>query len=234
MFIREDRPILIISDLQIPFESKKALGFCRALQKDYRVPKENIIIIGDEIDNFHGSAYPKDPDADLSIVNEFEVTRERIKEWGRYFPIAKVCISNHGIRWLKRAMDAGLPSQVLRGYKEIFRIPLGWDYREEWRFSRFKFPFRAIHGMGYSGVLGHRNAALDGQISTVIGHLHSNAGINWIETAGGARMWSANCGSLIDVQSYAFKYERYNRVRPQLGAIVIVDRGKTPIFEPLY
>jgi hypothetical protein len=228
------RPILVVSDLQIPFEHKKALNFCRSLAKDYRIPKENVIIIGDEIDNFHGSAYPKDPDADLSIVNEFEITRERIKEWGQYFPIAKVCISNHGVRWLKRAIDAQIPTQLLKSYKEIFKIPAGWEYREEWRFNRFRFPFRAIHGMGYSGARGHVLAAQDGAISTVIGHLHSHAAVNWVQTNGGPRLWAANSGCLIDVQAFAFKYEKYNRVKPQLGALVIIDQGKTPIFHPLY
>ena len=230
----ERRPVLVISDLQLPFESKGALSFCRSLAKEYRVPAENILNVGDEIDNFHGSAYPKDPDADLSAINEFEIVRERIKEWGRTFPKMKVCISNHGIRWLKKAIDAQIPTHLLRTYQDIFKIPPGWEYREEWRFSRLKYPFRMIHGMGYSGVMGHRNAALDGQISTVIGHLHSNAGINWIQTNGGARMWAANAGCLIDPTAFAFKYEKYNRVKPQLGALVIIDQGKTPIFHPFY
>lgn len=229
----KSRPILVISDLQIPFENKKALEFCRHLARHYRIPTENVVNVGDEIDNFHGSAYPKDPDADLSIVNEFEIARERIKAWAGAFPQMRVCISNHGIRWLKRAIDAQIPTQLLRAYTEVFKIPPGWQYRDEWRFNSLKFPFRAIHGMGYSGVAGHRNAALDGQISTVIGHLHSHAGISWIQTAGGARMWAANAGCLIDPEAFAFKYEKYNRVRPQLGCVVVIDQGRTPIFHPL-
>lgn len=228
------RPVLVISDLQIPYENKRALEFCRALAKEYRIPAENVVNVGDEIDNFHGSAYPKDPDAPHSIVNEFEIARERIKAWAGAFPKMRVCISNHGIRWLKKAMDAQIPSHLLKTYHDIFKIPASWVYREEWRFHSLKFPFRAIHGMGYSGVAGHRNAALDGQISTVIGHLHSHAGISWIQNNGGARMWAANAGCLIDPEAFAFKYEKYNRVKPQLGCIVIVDSGKTPIFHPLY
>lgn len=228
------KPILVISDLQIPFENKRALAFCKELRKEYRIPQENILNVGDEIDNFHGSAYPKDPDADLSIVNEFELARERIRQWSSAFPQMKVCISNHGIRWLKKAIDAQIPTHILRAYSEIFQIPPGWQYRDEWRFSSLKYPFRMLHGMGYSGQRGAVNATLDGQISTIIGHLHSHAGINWIQTSGGARMWAANTGCLIDVEAFAFKYEKYNRMKPQLGATVIIDEGKTPIFHPLY
>lgn len=226
--------MLVISDCQIPYEHKRALAFCKALKKEYRIPDENILNVGDEIDNFHGSDYPKDPDAPLSAVNEFEIVRERIRQWAEAFPRMKVCISNHGIRWVKKASNAQIPTQVLRSYHEIFKIPSTWEYREEWRFNRFKMPFRAIHGMGYSGVAGHRNAALDGQISTIIGHLHSHASVSWIETAGGARMWAVNSGCLIDVQAFAFKYEKYNRVKPQLGCAVIFDSGRRPEFFPLF
>lgn len=226
------RPILVIPDLQIPFEAKDALRFCYDLKKQFKVPDENILNVGDEIDNFHGSAYPKDPDADLSPVNEFAITRERIRQWGEVFPIMKLCISNHGIRWFKKAIDAQIPTELIRNYQEFFKVPQGWVWRDEWRFSHLKHPFRMIHGMGYSGINGHRNAALDGQISTIIGHLHSHAAVSWIETNGGQRMWAVNAGCLIDVEKFAFKYERLNRVKPQLGAVIILDQGKTPVFFP--
>lgn len=229
-----NKPILVISDLQIPFEHKNALKFCHALRQKYNIPDENILNVGDEIDNFHGSAYPKDPDAFMSPVNEFEITRMRIQEWGKYFPRMKIAISNHGLRWIKKASDAQIPSYVLKAYNDLFQTPPGWEWRQEWRFNQLKYPFRMIHGMGYSGILGHRNAALDGQISTIIGHLHSHAGISWIETNGGNRMWAVNTGCLIDIDAFAFKYEKFNRIRPQLGATVIFDSGKTPVFFPLY
>lgn len=227
------KPILVISDLQIPFEHKNALQFCAYLKRHYNVPDDNVLNVGDEIDNYNGSAYPKDPDAEHSAANEFALVRDRIRQWGDVFPIMKLAISNHGIRWVKKAIDAQIPTQVLRSYQQIFQTPIGWVWRDEWRFSSLRYPFRMIHGMGYSGILGHRNAALDGQISTIIGHLHSHAAVNWIETNGGQRMWAVNTGCLIDVSAYAFKYEKYNRVKPQLGATIIFNEGKTPVFFPL-
>jgi hypothetical protein len=229
-----DKPILVISDLQFPYENKNALQFCYGLKQKFNIPDENILNVGDEIDNFHGSAYPKDPDAPDSAINEFALVRTKIDMWKRKFPLMKIAISNHGIRWIKKAADAQIPSHVLKAYNEIFKLPDGWVHRDEWRFSTgLKMPFRMVHGMGYSGILGHRNATLDGQISTIIGHLHSHAGVNWIQTNGGSRMWSVNAGSLIDVDAFAFKYERYNRIKPQLGAVVIFDYGRCPVFFPL-
>lgn len=227
------KPILVISDLQIPFEHSKALKFCTYLKKSYNVPDENVLCVGDETDQYHASDYPKDPNAELSAYNEFEITRERLRQWAEVFPLMKIAISNHGMRWLKKATNAQIPSQVLKSYQDIFKTPEGWQWKEEWRFYSLPHPFRMIHGMGYSGINGHRNAALDAQISTIIGHLHSHAAVSWIETAGGARMWAVNTGCLINIQAFAFQYEKYNRIRPQLGATIILDGGKFPIFHPL-
>jgi len=231
--VNAKKPILVISDLQIPFENTKALQFCTYVKKHYGIPDENVLNVGDEVDNFHGSDYPKDPDADLSVVNELGLARERIREWGERFPRMKLAISNHGIRWIRKAAGAQIPTQLLRAYNEIFKMPPGWEWRDEWRFNQLPHPFRMIHGMGYSGINGHRNAALDGQISTIIGHLHSHAAVSWIETSGGQRMWAVNTGCLIDSSKFAFKYEKYNRIKPQLGVTIISSGGKHPMFLPL-
>ncbi len=229
------RPFLVISDLQLPFESKKALPFCTYLKKHYRIPDENILCVGDETDGYHASDYPKDPDAHVSPINEIQITRERIKQWADVFPRIKIATSNHGLRWIKKATNAQIPSELLRSYGEIFHMPETWEFREEWRFSQgLNMPFRMIHGMGYSGINGHRNAALDAQMSTVIGHLHSHAAVSWIQTAGGQRMWAVNSGCMIDIEAFAFRYEKYNRVKPQLGCVVIGNKGTMPFFVPLY
>lgn len=228
------KPILVISDLQIPYEHSKALEFCKQLKVDYDVPDENVLNVGDETDQYYASDYPKDPDADLSAYNEFEISRERLRQWAEVFPLMKIAISNHGMRWLKKATNAQIPSQILKSYQQIFNTPDGWEWRDEWRFNQLPHPFRMIHGMGYSGKDGHYRAALDAQISTIIGHLHSHAAVSFIETNGGARMWAVNTGCLIDIKAYAFKYEKYNRVKPQLGATVILQGGGMPVFHPLW
>lgn len=229
-----DRPILVISDLQIPFEHNKALEFCIYLKRHFNVPSENVLNVGDEIDALHGGAWPKNPDGSLSAVGEIAQARNTIKEWGAHFPLMKLCISNHGLRWIRKATAAEIPSQLLRSYEQIFEMPEGWKWQQEWRFMNLKHPFRMIHGMGYSGIMGHRNAAIDAGISTVIGHLHANAGINQIKPNGlDRRIWGMNVGCLIDIEAYAFEYEKYNRIKPCLGAGIIFNEGKTPVWMPL-
>lgn len=221
---------LVISDLQIPFEHQKALEFCKRVQKECRIPKTNVLCVGDEIDNYFMSRFPKDPDIELTPRGEIRAARERLKPWISAFPLMRVCTSNHGLRLMGKAYDCFMPSELIRPYKELFEIPAGWQYKDEWVFKT-KFPFRMIHGLGYSGQLGHRNAAIDGRISTIIGHLHSHGGVNFI--ANDKQMiWGMNVGSLIDQESFAFKYAKHSRFKAVLSIGVVLNDGNLPIVVP--
>jgi len=233
------RKSLIISDLQVPFEHAKSLEFCLSIKKEFQIPDINkdgspgIINIGDELDQYFGSQYLKDPSVNMSAIDEINISKKKLRAWYRAFPKMALCTSNHGLRWVKKAVDAEIPSQLLRPYKEIIEAPDGWVWKDEWRF-KWKYPFRAIHGMGYSGQNGARNAAIDAGISTVIGHLHAHAGISMVNTYGSDRtIWAMNVGSLIDIEAFCFNYGKYSRNKPNLGCGVVIDDGKTPIFIPL-
>lgn len=218
---------LIISDLQIPFEAKGALAFCRAVQKEYKIPPENIYCVGDEVDHYFGSQYCKDPDSNLSAALEIEVTKDKLRAWYKAFPRVKVCVSNHGLRWAKKAFDAEIPAIMLKNYQDVIEAPPGWQWKYEWIVNA-KHPFRVIHGLGYSGQTGHRNAAADSAMSTAIGHLHSFAS----SAVQGMQVWGMNTGCLIDLDSFAFHYGKTMRNKPTLGLGVVVDNGKRPIFIP--
>lgn len=191
----------------------------------------NIICIGDEVDQYYASRFPKDPDAILSARGELKVARERLKEWYKAFPICRVAISNHGLRWLARAHECYIPSEILRPYKELLEAPSGWSWHEEIKIKDSR-PWRAIHGMGYSGINGHRNAAIDGRTSTVIGHLHSHAGSCYINNDKHP-IWAMNVGCLIDIDQFAFKYAKHSRFKAALSVGVVLDNGKMPLVVPM-
>ena len=226
-----DRPYLLISDTQAVYHHQRALEFCLYIQKHYKIPNDHVIHQGDELDLHNASMHPKNPESPHSATMEIKLAQEWVKEWASYFPKMMVCISNHGLRWVRKATHAEIPSQCLRSYKEIFKIPDSWVYKEEWVIPT-KHKFRAIHGMGYSGIQGARMAAIDAGMSTSIGHLHSHASINFIRTAG-LSIWSMNTGSLIDTESFAFSYGKYNRLKPCIGASVVLNDGSLPIWIPL-
>lgn len=221
---------LFISDLQIPFEAADALKFCKAVQKEFKIPDDAIYNVGDEVDQYFGSAYKKDPNGWHTANSELAASREKLTRWYRAFPDMKLAVSNHGLRWAKKAFEAEIPSQMIRPYQEIIHAPQTWVWKSEW-VIKTKYPIKMIHGMGYSGQTAHRNAAMDHGMNVVIGHLHSNAGIAIINTHG-QRIWGMNVGCLIDEESYAFAYNKYQRQKPILGVGVVVDGGLTPIFIP--
>lgn len=226
-----DNRFLFISDLQIPFESEHALKFCKAVQREFQIPNENIYNVGDECDLYHGSLHKKDPDAKITANQEFEIAKRKLREWYKAFPMMKLATSNHGMRWLRKAFDAEIPSQVIKGYRELLDAPPGWLWRDRWNIDAGKAKIAMIHGLGYGGINAHRQAALDLGCNVVHGHLHSHAGISYINTDSRS-IWGMNTGCLIDVESFAFKYGKWNRNKPVLGVGVVLDSGVSPHFIP--
>lgn len=222
---------LFVSDLQLPYAQPNALKFCKAVQREFQIPSENVYCVGDEVDLYWGSLHKKDPEASYTPNQELETARRQLREWYRHFPEMKLAISNHGLRYLRKANDAEIPSQVLKTYEEILQAPKGWRWKEQWIIKGTRARMNMIHGMGYSGANGHKNAAIDYSMNTIIGHLHSHAGINYLHTAG-RKIWAMNTGSLIDPKQFAFAYSRYNRNAAVLSVGVVLDGGLTPILLP--
>lgn len=233
---------LVISDLQIPFEAEEgpnslgALKFCIEVAKEFKIPKENILNVGDETDQYFGSFFPKSPDARMSALEELELAKKRLKRWYQAFPYMRIATSNHGVRWAKKAFQAEIPSVLMKQYQEVIEAPPTWKWSDEWIIKNIDSPFRVIHGMGYSGINGHRTAALDAGMSTCIGHLHSHAGIARISTGineiGKRNIWGMNVGCLINPKAFCFEYGKWSRMKPTMGVGVVIGSGRTPIFIP--
>jgi hypothetical protein len=228
--VDESKPVLIISDTQMPYEALKALQFCEYVKNHYGVPDENVMHVGDEADNFHGGSYPKGGDYPHTPNQEINITREKFKEWASIFPKMKICISNHGMRWVRKASAAEMPSQVLAHYQQLMQTPPGWIWRREW-IVNFKHPFKTSHGMELSGKTPYRLAAELGVISHAFGHLASSAGICQVVTRE-KKIWAMNTGCLIDTDAYAFKYGEDCRFKPTLGIGLVFNKGSTPFWLP--
>lgn len=221
---------LIISDLQIPFEAEHALKFCAYLKRHYKITDENVYNVGDEIDAMHGGMYPKDPNGHHTPNSEIQAARDKIQEWGAVFPKMRLAISNHGVRWLKKATAAEIPSQLLRSYEEMFHMPEGWHWRESWLVNARK-PFQIKHGVDLGGKTPYRIQAELGGLSCAFGHLHSSPGICHVRTMD-KNIWAMNTGCLIDVEAYAFKYDKDHKFKPGLGCGVVLNDGRMPIWVP--
>lgn len=220
---------LVISDLQIPFHAPGALDFCVKVAREYKCTE--ILCVGDETDQYFGSSFPKSPEAAHTALSEIEASKKVLRGFYKAFPKVKLAVSNHGVRWVKKAAQAEIPSQLLKSYAEMIEAPAGWVWKQQWEFNE-SHRFRMIHGCGYSGANGAKNAAIDSGVSTVIGHLHSFGGVSFMRTTDAEPIWAMNTGCLIDKESYAFEYGKYMRQKPTLGCGVILESGRLPIFLP--
>lgn len=229
---RKKDAYLWITDYHSPYGHKDALRFCVSLQDEFNIPPENVYCAGDFEDAYMFNNYFKSPDRKHTSLQEIDAVREEIKEWGRAFPLLKMCTSNHGSRLYKRALEAELPSVVLKGMQEIFAYPKKWTLKEEYIVCATKQEFLLTHGEGFSGAKGHIDAAIANGISTAIGHLHSFAGVSHIKTKH-QDLWAMNGGCLIDQDSFAFEYSKHSKFKATIGSGVILDGGRWPIFVPL-
>ncbi len=218
-----DERILVISDLQAPFQHRHALEFLSAVADYYGTTK--VISIGDEVDQHALSRYPTNPDG-LSAGAEHRAATRFMQRLYERFPSALACYSNHTDRIFRKAFEAGIPRAYLRSIKEFMGAPDGWEWRHEWTVCDIVF----THGDSAKGNQPHKLLAQSNLRSTVIGHHHSSAGTAYLANDDKA-IFGMNVGCLIDRDAYAFHYTKYNRYQPILGCGVVLNG--VPAFVPM-
>lgn len=215
--------VLAIPDLHCPFEHKDSLSFLKAVQDKYKPNK--IICLGDEIDAYALSTFEHGPDT-YSAGHELEKAIKHLLPFYKQFPKVSVCTSNHTNRIVKRAFKAGLPAKFLKEFADILDAPKDWVWLDRWIVDDVVYE----HGEGYSGAAAVKLIAKDNMKSTVFGHVHSYAGVQYISNPY-EQFFGMNCGCLVDNDAYAFAYSKNMKSKPALGC-GIIDRG-IPYFIPM-
>ena len=208
--------VLVISDLHFPFQNKNALGWLSQLKKEYKPDK--IISIGDEVDMAAMSFHDTNPDMP-SAKDEYLYALACMKDLYKIFPTMDICVSNHGARLFRRAFKNGIPSAMVKNYRELWKAPKTYNWHGRILFEGVVYE----HGDG--GGSG-RNAAFTAmqanRMSTVIGHTHSFGGVQYSATPFGQH-FALNVGCLIDLDAPAFMYGDKFRNKPTLGCGLVVD-----------
>jgi hypothetical protein len=218
-----DSTVLVIPDLHIPFHHRDAFAFLSALKRKYKPTL--VVCIGDEIDCHAISRWTSDPDG-FSAGHELDKAVVELHALYKMFPSVMVCTSNHTARPFIRAMESGIPKRLLKSYREFLDAPKGWEWRDKWVLGDVIYE----HGEGCSGQNGAISAARANMQSTVIGHIHSFAGITYLASSL-KLIFAFNSGCLIDIHGYAMAYGSKIRNKPILGAGII--KNGVPIFEPM-
>lgn len=215
--------VMVTPDLQMPFHHKDSLDFLYEVIKKERPSVHTNL--GDECDMHALSDWDHDPDG-MSAGDELKAAKKSLKELYQIIPETLVCTSNHTARPFRKAYKHGIPRTLIKDYKDFLEAPKGWHWADDWELDGVVYE----HGEGFSGQQGALKAALGNMQSTVIGHLHSFAGIQWSANSKHL-IFGFNVGCLIDRHSYAFAYGQKMKNKPILGC-GIVDRG-IPKFIPM-
>jgi hypothetical protein len=212
-----NRNILVIGDLHAPFTRVDYLKFCKEVYLKHNC--NQVIFIGDIIDNHYSSFHDTDPDGH-SGAEELAMAKASIKEWHKEFPNAKVCIGNHDLIPVRKAFNAGLSKTWIRPLEEVLGTPT-WEFGEEFVIDNILY----THGTGRKAA---PRMKYD-MISIVQGHYHSESYISYA-VGKNSKMFAMQVGCGVDDKSYAMAYgKHFNKMHINCG--VILNNGQLPILE---
>lgn len=211
--------VLVIPDLQAPYQHPDALSFLSMVAQRYQ--PDLVVGIGDEVDFSFLSDHKKVVEID-NPVPELEQAITFMAELFKLFPQALALTSNHVHGRLKNARQNGrLPASMIRNWREIIQAPKGWEWYEEVRLGNYMFR----HGDNWPKLNGMQllRATPDkyGQHFNIVhGHIHSEHGIKAVERVGDDDYYAAYTGCLINPRCKAFDYTK--APNNKLGCLVIV------------
>lgn len=211
--------VLVIPDLQAPFQHPQALDFLSHVADVYS--PNQIICIGDELDLNFLSRFDKFPEID-EPARELEQGMKFLRNLFSEFPSALALTSNHVQGRLQSARKAGrLPPQMLVPWHQLIGSPKGWVWYEEIHLKDVLFR----HGDKF-GKLSTSHLTRDiprnygRHMSVVHGHIHTAHGrVGDSVLVGDDEFFAAYTGCLIDPRSKCFDYCKAPTVR--LGCLVL-------------
>ena len=214
---------LFLGDIHEPFTHKRAMQFAASLKKDFSIPYENCYSVGDFFDQYWLGRWPKSPDAKHTATQEIYAARDKVKLWKKVFPELKICESNHDTRFLKKALDAEIPSVIIKSLHEIYELPDEWIIKDD--FIIQSHDIMVCHGEEFPDAL---TGAIKYGLNLVQGHHHSKFGVRYSQSRK-MKVWGAATGWLGDKEQYAFQYGDKSKEKPINGSIIVVDGVPYPV-----
>lgn len=207
--------VLVIPDLHAPYHHPDALDFLSDVAKEYR--PDRIVCLGDEVD-FHALSFHEHETDLYSAGHEYDAALDFLKKLYKLFPNVDCCISNHTARPYRVAKKAGLPSRMVLDYSRLLEAPRTWRWHDRFVLDNVVYE----HGDPGSGRNAAYKAMTENRMSTVIGHVHGWAGVQYSKSPFNQTFWM-NCGCLIDTESLAFAYGNKYRNKATLGCGIVIE-----------
>lgn len=210
---KKERRILVIGDIHAPFELKEYLQFCKETYANYNC--NQVIFIGDIIDNHASSFHISDPDG-LGGGDELDLAIERIQEWALTFPVADVMIGNHDRIIMRKAFDGQIPSRWIKDYNDV--LGTDWNWVESIVYDNVLYE----HGEGGQALTKAKN----NMMSSVCGHTHTEAYVKWL-VGKNFKVFGMQVGCGVDSKTYAAAYAK-NFKKQAIGCGVVLG-GHTAV-----
>lgn len=214
----------VFSDVHIPFAHPNYLAFLKDTFAEWGV--EQIVCLGDLIDNHAISRFQSEPCAD-GAYTELSKARRMVKELTETFPEVKMCRGNHDDIAYRQAATLGIGAEFIKPFRDIYGLPTSWSLEDEYVIDGVLY----THGTGRSGKHATYNIAVDERMSVCSGHTHTGGGVNYIANKQ-ETIFALNTGCLIDYGAYAFEYSRNAKHRPTLGCGIVLSSSEA-YFVPM-
>jgi len=213
---KRERRILVVGDLHEPFCLDGYLDFCKHTYAKHNC--NQVVFIGDVIDNHYSSYHETDSDG-MGGSDELDYAINKLEAWREAFPVADVVIGNHDRMIMRKAQTSAIPTRWIRAYKDVLNVP-DWNFIDKVVYDNVQY----IHGEAGTA----RTKAKSDMMSTVQGHLHTQAYTEWM-VGQNFKIFATQVGCGIDHDSYAMAYAKRGK-KPAIGCAVILG-GHTSINE---
>ena len=210
---KRERRILVIGDVHAPFVLDGYLEFCKDTYARYNC--NQVIFIGDIIDNHYSSFHATDPDG-MGGSDELDYAIEEVKKWNEAFPVADVLIGNHDRIIMRKAFDSQIPQRWIKSYNDV--LGTKWNWQDRVVYDNVQY----VHGEGGTA----RTKSKNDMMSTVQGHIHTQAYCEWM-VGRNFRIFGMQVGCGVDGKSYAAAYAK-NFKKQAIGCGVVFG-GHTAI-----
>lgn len=218
----ERENVLCIGDIHEPFCLDGYFEFCKAMYKKWQCNK--VVFMGDIIDNHYSSFHDTNPDG-MGGKLELEEAVKKLKKWHDAFPDAIVLYGNHDRIISRKAIRSNVSRQWLKDIKDVLETPT-WTFKAIHESNDVQY----VHGDGGGQA---RARARNGNQSTVCGHFHSVAYVDWFNSRGNAKVFGMQTGCGVDRESYAMDYAKGHN-KPVLSVGLVLDNGQVPFIEMMY
>ena len=212
---KSGKNVLVIGDLHLPFTLEGYLEHCIETYNKYKC--DEVVFIGDILD-LHFTSYHETSTEGYGATQEHDLSVEMLRKWYKAFPKAYVTIGNHDALIYRKAMSAGISKRWIQNYSQVLGTP-GWEWVTD----------VVIDDVLYThGTTNAYTKAKQNLMSTVQGHLHSQAGIQFYVGAK-SRIFGFQTGCGVDMKSYAMEYGK-NFPKPVISCGVVIE-GLHPYLE---